>query len=69
MFWKVSYVLDDGYDRYNRLCIIKADSKDEANSIFNAEIRSQLKGESYIIGDYTKFEECNDNTIIYDGSM
>lgn len=68
MFWKINYIIDNGYDWYKKVCIIKADSKEEALKILNTEIGSKLKGDRMILDKYTEITECDNNVIIYNGS-
>lgn len=67
MFWKVNYIVDDGYDWYKRVCIINADSKEKAFEVLHAEIGSKLIGERFILDKYTEVIECENDKILYDG--
>lgn len=67
MFWKVNYIIDDGYDWHKRVCIINANSKEKAFEIFRTEICAKLKGERFILDKYTEITECKNNVILYDG--
>lgn len=66
MFYKINYIVDDGYDWNNRICVIDADTKEKALEVLHTEIGSQLKGERIILDQYTEITECK-NTILYDG--
>lgn len=68
MFWQINYVIDDGYDWHNKVCIIRADSKEKALEILNTEIGSKLKGERMILDKYTEITECDNDVILYNGS-
>jgi len=68
MFWKINYIIDDGYDWYKRVCIIKADSKEKALELLNAEIGSKLKGERMILNKYTEIAKCDNDVILYNGT-
>jgi hypothetical protein len=67
MFWKINYIIDDCYDWYKRVCIIKADSKEKALELLNTEIGSKLKGERMILCEYTEITECDNDVILYNG--
>ena len=68
MFWKINYIIDDGYDWYKRVCIVKADNKEKALEILYTEIGSKLKGERTILPKYTEITECDNDIILYNGS-
>lgn len=67
MFWRVNYIVDDGYTWNHRVCIINTDNKEKALEILHTEIGSKLKGESFILDEYTEVMECEKNVILYDG--
>lgn len=67
MFWKVNYIVDDGYDWYKRICIINADTKERAIEILYTEIGSKLKGERCILSKYIEITECENDVVLYDG--
>lgn len=70
MFWKINYIIDNGYSWIKRVCIIKAGSKEEAIEILYSEIGSKLEGESFIRDRYTmEITECDNDVILYDGSL
>ena len=69
MYWRIKYVLDDGFDWYKKICIINADDKEEVFEIFNNEINSKLKGGQVILNKYTEIIKCENNTILYDGQI
>ena len=66
MFWKVKYIIDDGYAWHNCVCIIKAESKEIALDILHTEIGLKLKGERVILDRYTEITECENDVILYD---
>lgn len=66
MFWKINYIIDDGYAWHRRVCIIVADSKEKALEILNTEIGSKLTGERIMLDKYTEITECDNNVILYD---
>lgn len=68
MLWKINYIIDDGYARIKRVCIIKAGSKEKALEILHSEICSKLRGEDMILDKYTEITECDNDVILYDGS-
>ena len=67
MFWKINYIIDDGYAWHRRVCIITADSKEKALEVLNTEIGSKLTGERIMLDKYTEITECDNNVILYDG--
>lgn len=67
MFWKINYIVDDGYDWHKKICVINAESKEKALEFLHTEIGLKLKGERTILGEYTEITECQNNTILYDG--
>ena len=67
MYWKVNYIIDDGYEWHKRVCIIKADNEEQALQILYSEIGKKLTGEMHFIDEYTKIVKCDNNTILYDG--
>lgn len=68
MFWKINYIIDDGYDWHKKVCVVKADSKEKALEILDVEIGSKLKGERMILDKYTEITECDDNVVLYNGT-
>lgn len=68
MFWKINYVIDDGYAWHRKVCIIKADSKNKALELLNTEIGSKLKGERMILDEYTEITECDNGVVLYNGT-
>lgn len=67
MFWKISYVIDDGYTRFNMMCIVNADTEEKALSIFQDNECENLKGDDIILNEYTKISPCENGPIIYNG--
>ena len=67
MFWKINYIIDDGYYWHKKVCIVKADSEEKALEILHTEIGSKLMGEKIILDKYTEITECDD-TILYNGT-
>lgn len=67
MFWKIKYIIDDGYTRYKMLCIVIADTEEEALTIFQDNERKNLKGDDVILNEYTKISPCENGPIIYKG--
>lgn len=68
MFWKVSYTVDTGYEWSRKICIIKADTEEEAQAALAERIGAKLSGERVILDKYTRIELLNsDDVVIYDG--
>ena len=69
MFWKVRYVIDDGYTWHGATCVIQADSKEEAHEILLNEIGKKLgknsKGNKIILDEHTEITKCENNVILY----
>lgn len=68
MFWKINYVIDDGYAIHSRVCIINEKSKERALKVFNTQIESNLKGNQTVRDKYTQITLCDSDVLIYDGS-
>lgn len=68
MFWKINYVVDDGYTWHKKVCIVKAGSKERALEILYEEISKKLKGERIILSKYTEITKCENDVILYNGS-
>lgn len=68
MFWKINYVVDDGYAAHCRICIINEKSKEKAIKVFDTQIKSKLKGERIIRDEQTQITLCDNDILLYDGS-
>lgn len=68
MFWKINYAIDDGYAVHCRVCIINETSKERAIKAFDTRIKSNLRGERFIIDEYTQITLCDNDILLYDGS-
>lgn len=63
--YKVNLRIDTGYDWYHRVCILYANSAEDAKTKAGKYINSQLHGETYAdVESATEIEE-NDLGIIY----
>ena len=67
MLWKLNYIVDTGYEWEKRVCIIKAENKEQALSLLHTEIETKLPGESFVLNKYTEISEYNKSPILYDG--
>lgn len=65
MFWKINYIIDDGYAWHRQICIIKAESKETALEILHTEVGLKLKGDRCILDKYTEITECDNDVILY----
>lgn len=66
MLWRISFVIDNGYEHMKRVCIVVASNESEANSVFKKWIYPSLRCDEYIIEDETTVELINcSNGIVY----
>ena len=66
MLWKIKFVIDNGYEQTNHICIVSAGGKLEAKLVFDKWINSVLRGEEFIVANKTEMEFIYyDNGIVY----
>ena len=66
MLWKIKFVIDNGYEQTNHICIVSADGKLEAKLAFVEWINSVLRGEEFVVANKTEMEFIYyDNGIVY----
>lgn len=63
--YMVKYVIDDGYDQFNHVCIISAEDESSAYNIFRDEMKKTLTGERFVVDKYTEITKCEDDVILY----
>lgn len=63
--FKVDLKIDTGYDWYHRVCILYADSAEDAKTKADKYINSRLHGETYADVENVAEIEKNDLGIIY----
>ena len=69
MFWKVNYIIDDGYAWHKQVCIIAAENGHKANEIFHNEVKNKLSekynGNRIVLDEYTVITKCDNNIVLY----
>jgi len=68
MFWKIKYIVDDGYTWHRKICIINAENEQKALNILDYRIGLKLKGERMILDEFTEITKCDNDVILYNGS-
>ena len=66
MFWQVNYIIDNGYDIYRHVAVVKAENADEANKLIKDFAAQTYTGNDEILLDeYTVITKLENDCVIF----
>lgn len=66
MFWQVNYIIDNGYDWYRHVAVVKAENVDEAVSIMEEYVnKTYTRNDDVLLKEYTVVTKLPSDGVIF----